>query len=169
MLIVLGSYGNSETLAFDRLRPLDPKFRSLPPQAKEASLSFINLLGQDTEYGIESIDLFRQLCEGRPLVANVDRRDASSVSLTLFDPDVKQSQTPTSSINVEMVRNGLARIDKKSPLRAAYPNVIKALEQALTEAKRARAGAFELGKPPLPTDLRNGDSLSIAGDIFEDD
>lgn len=125
---------------------MEAKFRSLPPQAKEASLSFVNLLGQDTEYGIESIDFFRQLCEGRPLVANIDRRDTNSVSLTLFDPDTKQSQTPTSSINVELVRNGLARIDKKSPLRAAYPNVVKALEQALTEAKRARAGAFELGE-----------------------
>lgn len=139
------SYGNSETLSFDRLRPLDAKFKTLPPQAKEATLSFVQLLGNDTEYGAESIDYFRHLCEGRPLVANIDKRDPNSVSLTLFDPDLSQSSTPTSSINVELVRAGLARIDKRSPLRNAYPQVVKALDEALEEAKRTRAGAFELG------------------------
>ena len=117
----------------------------MPPQAKEATLSFIQLLGSDTEYGSDSIALFRDLAEGRPLVANIDRRDPTSVSLTLFDPDVKQSQTPTSSLNVELVKYGLAKIDKRSPLRSAYPKVVQALEQARTEAKRTRAGAFEMG------------------------
>ena len=140
------SYGNSETLSFDRLRPLDPRFRALPPQAKEARLSFVQLLGNDTEYGPDAVHLFRDLCEGRPLVANIDRKDANSVSLTLYDPDVRASQTATSSINVEMVRNGLAKPDKRSPLRSAYPQMVKALDDAMQEAKKARAGAFELGE-----------------------
>ncbi|KAK9894247.1 hypothetical protein P389DRAFT_174287 [Cystobasidium minutum MCA 4210] len=143
--VLFYDYGNSEVLSYDRLRPLDARFKSLPPQAKEASLSFIQLLGNDTEYGPDAVHLFRDLCEGRPLVANVDRRDANSVSLTLYDPDVRQSQSATSSINAEMVRNGLARVDKRSPLRSAYPQMMKALQEAMDEAKKARAGAFELG------------------------
>lgn len=139
------SYGNSETLAFDRLRPLDAKFKSLPPQAKEAQLSFVTLLGPETEYGAEAVDLFRHLCEGRSLVANIDKKDASSVSLTLFDANVNLAQTSVDSINVDLVRNGLARIDRRSPLRSAYPNVVKALDEAQREAKRNRAGAYELG------------------------
>ena len=146
MCLFLPSYGNSETLSFDQLRPLDARFKSLPPQAKEASLSFVQLLGNDTEYGPDAVHLFRDLCDGRPLVANIDRRDSNSVSLTLYDPDVRQSQTATSSINAEMVRNGLARVDKKSPLRSAYPQMMKALQEAMDEAKKARAGAFELGE-----------------------
>jgi len=144
--VLFYDYGNSETLAFDRLRPLDAKFKSLPPQAKEATLSFVQLLGNETEYGADAVDLFRQLCEGRPLVANIDKKDTSSVSLTLFDANVNLSQTSVDSLNVELVRNGLARIDKRSPLRAAYPTTVKALDEAVKEAKRTRAGAYELGE-----------------------
>lgn len=132
-------------MTFDCIRPLDAQFKSLPAQAKEASLSFISLLGSETDYAAEAVELFRDLCEGRPLVANIDRRDANSVSVTLFDANVSKSSTSTDSINVELVRSGLAKIDKKSPLRSAYPHVVKALEAAQQEAKRTRAGAFELG------------------------
>lgn len=34
-------YGNQDTISFSNIRPLDPKFRSLPGQAHEARLRFV--------------------------------------------------------------------------------------------------------------------------------
>ena len=34
-------YGNQDTVAFKNIRPLDPKFRSLPGQAQDARLRFV--------------------------------------------------------------------------------------------------------------------------------
>ncbi|KAK4705914.1 staphylococcal nuclease domain-containing protein 1, partial [Phenoliferia sp. Uapishka_3] len=140
-------YGNSEVIPFSRLRPLAPQFKALDGQAKEATLSFVNLLGSETEYGADAMDRFRDLCEqGRQLVANIDARDSNLLHLSLFDPeDPSMSMGHESSINVSLVREGLARIDVRSRFRSAYPAVVKALDEALKEAKRTRAGAYELG------------------------
>ena len=35
-------YGNEETLPFSRIRPLDPKFKSLEGQAKDARLRYVH-------------------------------------------------------------------------------------------------------------------------------
>jgi endonuclease YncB( thermonuclease family) len=48
-------------------------------------------------------------------------------------------------MQLELVREGLARIDKKNRYNAAYPNIIRALEKATDEARRTRAGAWEFG------------------------
>jgi staphylococcal nuclease domain-containing protein 1 len=165
--------GNSETIPYSRLRPLAAQFKTLDSQAKEATLSFVNLLGSETEYGVDALERFRDLCEvsslssippslpplhaltpfflqpnpqGRQLVANIDAREPSLLHLSLFDPsDPSSSTSHESSINVSLVREGLARIDVKSRSRSAYPGVVKALDEALKEAKRTRAGAYELG------------------------
>ena len=126
------------------------------------------MISGETEYGSESIELFRHLCEGRPLVANIDRKDANSVSLTLFDANTNKSQNSTQSINLELVKNGLARVDRKSTLRQTHPQIVKALDEAMQEAKRNRAGAFELGQSPQHVSIPYTELLQI-GDIFEDD
>ncbi|KAK4054505.1 hypothetical protein OIV83_000999 [Microbotryomycetes sp. JL201] len=122
--ITFVDYGNNEIAPFSRIRPLAPQFKTLEPQAKEATLSFIRLLGNETEYGLDALDRFRELCEA-----------TNPASLSSHE----------SSINVQLVREGYALIDKGSRLRAAYPNVVKALVEAKREAKRSRSGAYELG------------------------
>ncbi|KAM0791327.1 hypothetical protein ACM66B_005797 [Microbotryomycetes sp. NB124-2] len=144
--ITFVDYGNHEIAPFSRIRPLAPQLKTLEPQAKEATLSFIKLLGNETEYGVDALERFRELCEGRQLVANIDHREKDSVQVSLFDPANPASlSSHESSINVQLVREGYAHIDKGSRLRAAYPNVVKALEDAKREAKRSRSGAYELG------------------------
>ncbi|SCZ88438.1 BZ3500_MvSof-1268-A1-R1_Chr2-1g04411 [Microbotryum saponariae] len=139
-------YGNSETIPYSRLRPLAAQFKSLESQAKDATLSFVTLLDHSTEYGLEAQDRFRDLCEGRQLVANVDARDPGLLHLSLFDPnDPESAKGHEASINVQLVREGYARVDQKSRFRQAYPQVVKALERATEQAKRDRAGAYELG------------------------
>lgn len=96
--------------------------------------------------------------QGQTLVANIDHRDSSSLHLSLFDPsDPSSLASHESSINVQLVREGLARIDKRSRLREAYPGVVRALDRAQEEARRGRYGAYELGD----VNLLNFLSLSL--------
>ncbi|OAV88251.1 hypothetical protein PTTG_01501 [Puccinia triticina 1-1 BBBD Race 1] len=144
--VVFIDYGNSEVVPHGNIRSLDPRFKSLPPQAKEATLSFVNLLGPDTEYGQEAMDHFRSLVEGQTLVANIDYRDPSQngrLHLSLYD--TANSPTATSSLNHRLVREGYALINLKAPYRPAYQEQYTALENAKQEAKRKRAGAYEFG------------------------
>ena len=60
--------GNDEVLPFSRLRPLDAKFKTRPPQAQEARLLFVKLVKPEADYGGESLDRFRDLAEGRNLM-----------------------------------------------------------------------------------------------------
>ncbi|GAA6013769.1 hypothetical protein JCM10207_008185 [Rhodosporidiobolus poonsookiae] len=144
--VVYIDYGNVETVPFARLRPLASQFKSLEGQAKEATLSFVSLLDWRTEYQQDSLDYFKDTVEGRQLVANIDARDPNLLHLSLFDPnDPNSLASHESSINVRLVREGLARIDRRSRLREAWPATVKALEEAKSEALRRRAGAYEMG------------------------
>jgi staphylococcal nuclease domain-containing protein 1 len=55
--------GNEETTAFSRMRPLDAAFKSLPGQAQEARLSFVQPAALSSDYGLEALDRFKQLSE----------------------------------------------------------------------------------------------------------
>ncbi|KAH8916110.1 transcription factor [Atractiella rhizophila] len=152
--VLFYDYGNSEELPYDRIRPLDPRFKALEPQSQDAALSFIKLLGADTEYGEEALERFRSLCEGRTLVANVDFRERASATnqiahLTLYDPTV--SKDAKASLNLDLVREGLAILDSRCKYRKAYPTMWSALEKACEDAKRSRAGVWEFGDA-LPDD-----------------
>lgn len=68
--IHFSDYGNQETTAFSNTRPLDPRFKSLPPQAQDARLSFVKLAGPETEYSEDAIARFRSLTEVRPCICS---------------------------------------------------------------------------------------------------
>ncbi|OAX42282.1 hypothetical protein K503DRAFT_797296 [Rhizopogon vinicolor AM-OR11-026] len=140
-------YGNQDTVSFQKIRPLDPKFRSLPGQAQDARLSFIRLVSDESEYHADAVDRFRQLCEGRKLVANIDSKEGSMLHLRLIDPnDPVAMQDPLACINADLVREGLASIDRKGcKYLGAYPHIMNKLHIAVAEAKRDRAGMFEFG------------------------
>ncbi|GAA5996660.1 uncharacterized protein JCM10292_003121 [Rhodotorula paludigena] len=145
--VVYIDYGNTETLPFSRLRPLAAQFKTLEGQAKDATLSFVSLLDWRTEYGADAMDRFRELCEGQQLVANIDAREPNgTLSLSLFDPnDPNALASHENSLNCQLVGEGLARIDRRSRLRPAYPDVCKRLEEMKREASRGRYGAYEMG------------------------
>ncbi|KAI0958387.1 hypothetical protein AcV7_004220 [Taiwanofungus camphoratus] len=140
-------YGNQDTVSFANIRPLDPKFRSLPGQAHDARLSFIKLVGPESDYHNEAVDRFRALCEGRKLVANVDHREGPLLHLRLIDPsDPTVARDPMASINADLLREGLALMDRKNcRYLSAYPSVLKGLREALAVAKKERQGIFEFG------------------------
>lgn len=164
--VVFIDYGNSEMLGFDKLRPLgqslqstapsgwktdlahlhtDASFRKLEPQAKSSTLTLVKLLGKDSDYGAEALDRFRELCEGKTLVANVDYKEPGPNGLhhlTLYDPQT--AQDASSTLNATLVREGLALVDTRSKLAAANPSIVKTLKSASEDAHRSRAGMFEV-------------------------
>ena len=109
--------------------------------------SFIKLVGPESEYHDEAVERFRQLCEGRKLIANVDHKEGQLMHLRLFDPsDAAAQNDPAASINADLLREGLATIDRKGcKYLTAYPSVAKGLQQAVATAKRDRAVMFEFG------------------------
>uniref|UniRef100_A0A0W0FH61 Transcription factor n=1 Tax=Moniliophthora roreri TaxID=221103 RepID=A0A0W0FH61_MONRR len=140
-------YGNQETVSFSNIRPLDPKFRSLPGQAQDARLSFIKLIDPESEYFPEAVERFRSLCEGRKLIANVDHKEGSLLHLRLIDPqDPATAEDPSACINADLLREGVALIDRKGcKYLSSYPQLMKKFQQSVTDAKRERLGMFEFG------------------------
>lgn len=144
--IYLIDYGNEETTSFSYLRPLDPKFKALPAQAKDARLSFVKLVPRDSEHGAEAWGLFSQWAENRKLVANVDQREGNLLHVRLIDPtNPIVADDPLACLNADLAREGLATLDKSLRYLGAYPAVVKKIEQATEGAKADRLGIFEFG------------------------
>lgn len=109
--------------------------------------SFIKLVGPESDYHTEAIDRFRQYCEGRKLVANIDQKEGPLLHLRLMDPtDPNASNDPLACINADLLRDGVATIDKKGcRYISSYPAVMKKMRDAIEGAKKDRLGMFEFG------------------------
>jgi len=107
----------------------------------------MKLAGPTSEYHQEAIDRFRAMCEGRKLVANIDYKEGSLLHLRLIDPtDPAVANDPLACINADLLREGVAMIDRKGcRYLASYPQVIKKLQESVLAAKRDRLGMFEFG------------------------
>ncbi|KAI0203352.1 tudor domain-containing protein [Astrocystis sublimbata] len=148
--VVYIDYGNSEQVAWSKLRPLDqPQFnvQKLRGQAVDAVLSFIQL-PTATDYFREATDFIADATDGRTLVASFDFVDAKEGLnyITLFDE--KASGSFTDSINKDVVAAGYAMVPKK--LKAwergrASEEVLKKLREVETEAKGNRFGMWQYG------------------------
>lgn len=144
--VYLMDYGNEETMPFSRIRPLDAKFKSLAGQARDARLAFVKLPPKDSEYGPDARQRFAHFTEGRKLVANVDHREGNLLHLRLIDPsDPNAAADPLACINADLVRDGLATLDKTCRYLAAYPQIVRKIDQASEGAKADRLGIFEFG------------------------
>ncbi|CAG8450919.1 5228_t:CDS:10 [Acaulospora colombiana] len=141
--VVYIDYGNSETIPLSRIRSIPDNFKKLPAQSQEAVLSFIKVHERDTDYGEEAYEKFQNIVANKQLVANIDYRERNLLHLTLYNP--AQAQSSEVSINAELVRAGLALVNKKLPYYKRYPNLTKKLEESQEEAKKERMGMFEYG------------------------
>ena len=108
--------------------------------------SFIKLADPASEYGVEAIDRFRSLCEGRKLVANIDNRDGPLIHLRLMDTsNATTTDDSLGWVNVDLVREGLATVDRSCKYIQHYPEILQKLKAASALAKRERLGMFEFG------------------------
>lgn len=139
-------YGNQEIVSFTNIRPLDEKFRSLPGQAQDARLSFVRLIGPESEYHEEAVHRFQLLCADKKLIANIDYTDGGIPFLRLIDPNDSTVATDlNASINVDLVREGFAIVESKNKHALSYPSLMAKLREATDVAKRERAGIYEFG------------------------
>ena len=105
----------------------------------------MKLTGPESEYHSEALDRFRQLCDGRKLVANIDFREGQVLHLRLMDPQ-ESAADPLASINATLLSEGYALIDRKGcKYLQSYPAIHKKLRDSTSEAKRDRMGMFEFG------------------------
>ena len=109
--------------------------------------SFVRLPKPESEYYSEAIDRFRALCSDRKLVATVDHKEGHLLHLRLIDPtDPHAAEDPFACINTDLLREGLASIDRKDcKYLSAYPQLVKRLQEVVNCAKRDRYGMFEFG------------------------
>lgn len=110
-------------------------------------LSFVKLVDPSSEYYQESLDRFKSLAEVPKLVANIDAREGPLLHLRLIDPsDPVSAEDPLACINADLVREGLASVDRKGcRYLQSYPAMMKKLQESVAGAKRDRLGMFELG------------------------
>lgn len=141
--VVYFDYGNTELVPFKDIAPLEHKFTSVPAQAKEARLSFLEMPQQSEEYLQDSVNYFSALCQ-KQLVASVDRRDGNSTYLSLYASD---SQDPSETINASMVQEGWATVlpAKKMSWEKAFETTVSRLKEKQVSAQRRRLGMFEFG------------------------
>ncbi|KAJ2119900.1 hypothetical protein IW147_005489 [Coemansia sp. RSA 720] len=140
-------FGNSETLAIDRLRPLSSKFASTEAHAQEAQLAFLNLPNDDfvSDYATETYAQLRQLVEGRQLVANVEARPSNApIQITLYDPALGRPVLEK-SVNGEIAFAGYAVADKRALSSLHNSSALAQIESLVDEARNAHRGMWEYG------------------------
>jgi len=107
-------YGNSEVVKSDKIRQLDNAFNLsvLQPQAHFAKLAYVRSPTGEDEFSRDAAAFLKEMVWDKQLVANVQFRtyqqDTTVVYLVLGDPDAKFL------VNSEIVRHGLARVDRES-------------------------------------------------------
>ncbi|KKA30983.1 hypothetical protein TD95_001334 [Thielaviopsis punctulata] len=145
--VVYIDYGNTQNIAWSKLRPLEAQFskEKLRPQAMDASLSFIQL-PTATHYLTEAVNVLLDEADGKKLVALFDFVDAKEGQnyVTLYEPGAG----PFESFNRSLVGEGLAMVARKPKAwerNPAYAGYLKALKDTETEAKNMRLGMWEYG------------------------
>ncbi|BFZ65383.1 hypothetical protein YB2330_006549 [Saitoella coloradoensis] len=144
--VVFVDYGNTEHVPFANLRLGSSS--GLPPQAQEATLSFIRSPPAGSEYAEDACDFLASLITNRQLVASIDRRPGGSpLELTLYDPANSASVEPSESVNAEMVKEGMCRVVplKERGWEKAFAGVLRGLEERQEDARRGRRGIWEYG------------------------
>ncbi|KAK3335668.1 hypothetical protein B0T19DRAFT_15110 [Cercophora scortea] len=150
--VVYIDYGNSEKQPWSKLRPLDqPQFstQKVKAQAIDAQLSFVQL-PVSSDYLSDAISFLYEITEGRQLVGSFDFVDNKENLnyITIFDPESKDSNKATASVNRDIILNGHAMVPRKlkpwerSPV---FEPILKSLREAETVAKDKRLGMWEYG------------------------
>lgn len=149
-------FGNVEELPFKRLRPLNQSISltAIPPMANYCALSFLKIPRIESEYGYQAASHIGSLLSGQAFHARVDARErfpttkpweadaTPAFSLTLF-PTAEAS--PESSIALDVLRAGFARVDRRAASRRVDRAVLDAMLDAQERARRDRAGMWEYG------------------------
>jgi staphylococcal nuclease domain-containing protein 1 len=132
-------YGNVDVIKSDRLKPLDPTLsaQAISPQAVECRLAYLKVEPSDDDgIGSDAVNAFGEAIWNKPMLARVEDRDGGVLLVTLFDETNK-------NVNEMLIEEGLARVEKVTPRRAAP--LVKALMEKEEGAKTKRTGMWRYG------------------------
>jgi len=118
---------------------LDPTLspQAVSPQAVECRLAYLIVSSPDDEAdGLDAATALGDAAWGKPMLARVEDRAAGVLLVTLFDD--KQV-----NVNESLVKEGLARVEKKPPKRAAP--LVKGLYEKELVAKTSHIGMWRYG------------------------
>lgn len=140
-------YGNSETLPWSSLRPLNQSqfsTQTLKPQAVDAALSFLQF-PTSPEYLEDAVDFISRTMSDKQLVASVDSTEKDgTLWITLFDPDSDAGEHE--SLNKEIVTEGCVMVARKlRSWEVGRTKVLEGMRSREAEAKAERRGIWEYG------------------------
>ena len=133
-------YGNVDVVDLKRLKPIDPTLspQAVSPQAVECRLAYLIVSTPDDEAdGLDAATALGEAAWGKPMLARVEDREASGVLLVILFDDKQQN------VNDSLVKEGLARVEKKQPKRAA--TLVKGLYEKELVAKTSHLGMWRYG------------------------
>lgn len=139
--LFFGDYGNSEVAKAEAIRKLPSDFglKKLPWQAFECSLAYIKPRTLDQDYGEDAALLIKELAWNKTLAATIEYRDNGALFLNIFVPDEEDGENPPRYLNGILVRQGLAKVQKRLPKKVDR-QVVKYLKD-----EEAAAGKDHLG------------------------
>ncbi|MBA0773178.1 hypothetical protein Gotri_008473, partial [Gossypium trilobum] len=146
-------YGNQELVPYNQLRPIDASLSATPGLAQLCSLAFLKVPSLDDELGTEAAQFLSEQTLGSSLQfkAVIEERDTSGgkvkgqgtgtcLVVTLFTED------PEDSINAAMLKDGLARLEKRKKWESKERKLmLNKLEECQEEAKTGRRGMWQYG------------------------
>ena len=142
-------YGNSETLPWSELRPLNPTtfgLQKLKAQAIDAGLSYLQF-PTSKEYVDDAVRFLQDLTDAKQLVASVDFEEKDGgLWITLFDAGREGGEDE--SINAEIVSEGCAMVSRKLKnweVRRGQARVLERLRKREQSAKEEKRGMWEYG------------------------
>ncbi|RKP17694.1 hypothetical protein ROZALSC1DRAFT_30539 [Rozella allomycis CSF55] len=130
-------FGNSETTSLENLRPIPDKFKSLPFQAKEIKLAFV-LPPLDQDYVNESINFIQQFSDNKELTCDILFQENGFIHANIL--------SNSKSLNVSLVKNGLAYLPSRIKAENEDESFVKDLEAAQQVAKSARINIWRFGE-----------------------
>jgi len=139
--VFYGDYGNGEVIDKSLIRQLEPEFglKELKWQAHECYLAYVQTRPLDEEWGREAAMAFKDLVWGKTLMASIEYRDGPRLYVGLWQPADEQL-----FINGELVKAGLAKVEKRPP-RNASANILNYLRAEQDDAFKSHRGLWEYG------------------------
>ena len=149
--VLFVDYGNVANVPIaTHLRPLDIQLRldRIPAVAKEACLALTKTRGLDDEDGIDAARMLQKFAWGRELKAVIYCKDEGKLVVSLKDI------TNSSTLNEDMIMEGLARVSKPDEIIALKAKMIDStsfeelasdLKAAESSARRSHRGMWRYG------------------------
>lgn len=130
--------GKNEQVKLADLAPIEQKFLTLVPQARESIMASISTPKITQDFGQEAVDFLSSLVKGKTLLAVIEDRDHDGkLYLTLGDTETN------THITAALLSNGYARINRRAI--KSLPKTLAKLEEEEEKAKRDHLNLWQYG------------------------